>query len=139
MKLTFSLGRRFAGKNHLVSLYNEGRLRNGGVDVELEADLNALTLRQKQSILTSPANHARPFPTPSNKRRFPSDVHCDDVPSKKRTNVEGIPAKGSTNFYGAVKRRPSFDADADDDDIVEGNSNVGSSTAAAENDDDGGQ
>lgn len=110
-----SEGRRFAGKNHLVSLYNEGRLRNGGVDVELEADVNAFTLRQKPSILTSSANHAHHFPTPSNKRRFPSDVQCDDVPLKKRTNIDGIPVKRPTNFDGAMKRRPSFD---DDDDIV---------------------
>ena len=117
MKLTFPLGRRFAGKNHLVSLYNEGRLRNGGVDVELEADVNAFTLRQKRSILTSPANHAHHFPTPNNKRRFPSDVRCDiDVPLKKRTNVDGIPEKRPTNVDATVKRRPSYDDD--DDDIV---------------------
>merc|ERR1719193_543494 len=88
-------GRRFAGKNHLVSLYNNGCLRNDGADVELEADVHSSTLRPKPmptNSVTSPNACYPPFPTPMvsparNRKRPNSSTEEIISPSKRLSTL----------------------------------------------------
>lgn len=89
-------GRRFAGKHHLVSLYNSGCLHNDGTDIELEADVHSSTLRPKPMPSTQAqepcySQFAAPSLLPARDRKRPnSSSEQNESPKKRRASVDVV-------------------------------------------------
>jgi len=114
-------GRRFAGKDHLCTAYNQGLLRNGGQDVELEADLQTAILRPKP---LPPPPYQSPMPLMASSSSSP---FSSLVPSQSPHGLPPSSSKASTVTVG--RKRPSHTKDTgpptkrlddteDEDDIV---------------------
>jgi len=111
-----SEGRQFAGKDHLCTAY--GLLRNGGQDVELEADLQMAILRPKPPP-PPPYQPSMPLMTSSSSSPFSL------VPSQ---SPHGLPPSSKASTFAAGRKRPSQTEDTgpiakrlgntEDDDIV---------------------